>query len=386
MGRPRDRLAAGLLDALHLWAIHLSGSNEVRASEANYLSRALRATGDGLSGTHHRNTILHNIQAEVLLSHYFLRNNRFLEANYHTSAAVSLVLSSGVHRIRSGDLHASGGPLVPAVRRLPPAQDAIEENERINAFWTVLTLNNCWTTADGSPSNICYTTPDARIDTPWPLDINSPDALSLPDPSIGTVTNFLAGLPDVGVSMAALHAKAAILFEQASRLASQYHQSLINGELNQFFRSFSAVDSLIARFKESLPAVQLHPTRKILLIHCLAHVSTIQLHNPFVIENAASRMHVLESARRIVVELSHAPVNEFIYVDPIMGTLLMATCQAFIAELGRLKRHRGSGHQEKRSLVEAIQTVLAIMGIFSPSCPLMNSQLTIMQELYRNLN
>jgi hypothetical protein len=48
----------------------------------------------------------------------------------------------------------------------------MEEYERVNAFWAVLTMKNCWTTADGSPSNISYTVPDARIDTPWPADIN----------------------------------------------------------------------------------------------------------------------------------------------------------------------------------------------------------------------
>ncbi len=47
----------------------------------------------------------------------------------------------------------------------------------------------------------------------------------LPESSIGTVTAFLANQPDNGVSEAALHAKAAILFEQASRLAVQYRPS-----------------------------------------------------------------------------------------------------------------------------------------------------------------
>jgi hypothetical protein len=57
---------------------------------------------------------------------------------------------------------------------MPLPMDATEEAERINAFWTVLTLNNCWTTADGSPSNIAYADPDVGIDTPWPSDINAP--------------------------------------------------------------------------------------------------------------------------------------------------------------------------------------------------------------------
>jgi hypothetical protein len=95
--------------------------------------------------------------------------------NQHLSAAVSLVFSSGLHRIRSADAYAIRGPLGPAFHSLTAPGNTVEECERINALWTVLTLNNCWTTADGSPSNISYTVPDARIDTPWPLDMTATD-------------------------------------------------------------------------------------------------------------------------------------------------------------------------------------------------------------------
>jgi hypothetical protein len=81
MGHRGHGLAAGLLDVVYLWAVHLSGSGEFAAHEPSYLSCALRMAADALSGTHY-NTVLHAIQAEVLLSHYFLRNARFLEGKY----------------------------------------------------------------------------------------------------------------------------------------------------------------------------------------------------------------------------------------------------------------------------------------------------------------
>ncbi|KAF7333416.1 Fungal-trans domain-containing protein [Mycena venus] len=357
MNQNGERPAAGLLDVVYLFAIHLSGSEEVSAHEVNYRSRALRTAADTLSGTHY-NTVLHSIQAE------------------------------GLHRIRSADPHATGGPLGPAFHSLAPPRDAIEECERINAFWTVLTLNNCWTTADGSPSNISYTVPDARIDTPWPLDINTSDVhtQALPDSSIGTVTTFLANLPDSGVSEAALHAKAGILFEQASRLASHYRPNILNNEqLNQFYLSFNSIDAVIEGFKLNIPTVQPHSTREMLVIHCLAHVATIQLHNPFVIDVDASRLRVLSSARTIVADLIQASVNEFVYINPIMGTLLMATCQVFITELVRVRPHRpldSPSLPEKRTLMDAIETVLAVMNVFAPGCKLMDSQLVTMQQLY----
>ncbi|KAJ7679457.1 Zn(2)-Cys(6) binuclear cluster domain-containing protein [Mycena polygramma] len=376
LGHPGEPPAAVLLDVVRLWAIHISDSPEFAVYESIYLSRALRTAAD----PHQQNTILHTIQAKVLLAHYFLRNTRFLEGKYHLSAAVSLVLSSGLHRVRSAEAGAGG----PAFLRLPPARDVIEESERVSAFWTVLTMNNCWTTADGSPSNISYTVPDARIDTPWPFDVNTPGLQNqiFPDSSMGTVTTFLSNLPDNGTSESALHAKAAILFEQASRISSQFRPDMSNDQRTQFYASFTAMDTLIDGFKTALPAIHPESSRELLVAHSLTHVAAIQLHNPFVVDVEASRVRALDAAHAVVADFAQVPVGEFGFIDPIMGTLLMATCQVFIAELSRTRRRLPSNSQEERMLLDAIDTVLAIMNVFAPTCRLMQSQLVAMQQLY----
>ncbi|KAJ6525004.1 hypothetical protein B0H19DRAFT_1085120 [Mycena capillaripes] len=258
---------------------------------------------------------------------------------------------------------------------LPPPRDAIEEAERIN---------NCWTTADGSPSNISHTGPDLRIHTPWPLDVDAPIShnQTLPFSSIGTVANFLASRPDSAVSMAAMYAKAAILFEHAAHLASHYRPSAdVNTEqLNQFFHSFNSIDTLIERFKTTLPAVHLHPTRQMLLIYTLVHVATIQLHNPFIVNIEPSLVRVLDSARVVVTALAQLPVNEFMFINPIRGTLLMAT--------SRFKRHRarnGPVRPEKTVLTNAIDTVRPAMNIFAARCSLMGSQLRTMRLPHHGL-
>ncbi|KAF7326669.1 Fungal-trans domain-containing protein [Mycena venus] len=383
LGHSGQRPAPVLLDVVHLWAIHLSGSAEFTAYESNYLSRALHTAVNALSGVHSGNTVLYTTQAEVLLTLYFVQNTRFLEAKYHLSTAVSLVISSGLHRIRSAESYATGGHSTASRGSMTPPRDGIEECERINAFWTVLTVNNCWTTADGSPSNISYTDPDTRIDTPWPLDLNAPGSHSQvpPESSFGTVTAFLGNQPDSGTSMAALHAKAAILFEQASKLASQYHPNMNNKR--QFYASFTSADTLIERFKLSLPTVHSHSSREMIVTHSLAHVATIQLHNPFVMDTDASRSRVITSARTIVANIAQVPLNKFGYIDPIMGTLFMAACQVFVTELKRLRRHRPMNSPvppEERFVVDATETILAAMNIFAPSCQLMNSQLIAMQR------
>ncbi|KAJ7232178.1 hypothetical protein B0H12DRAFT_1262412 [Mycena haematopus] len=406
VGQSGQRPAAGLLDVVYLWAIHLSGSEEFITDEAGYLSRALRTAADALSGTH-ANTVLHSIQTEVLLANYFLRNTRFLEGKYvsnpplidpapltDTNWPAPQRRGFARHQLWAASnsdcgLVCGGGPLGPvsgpAFHSLTPPRDVIDECERINALWTVLTMNNCWTTADGSPSNISYTDPQARIDTPWPVDIDTLDlnARALPDSSFGTVSSFLGNVPDGGVSEAALHAKAAILFEQASRLASQYRPNMNDEQLTQLSLSFNAIDTLIDGFKLSVRGTatgQMHSTPGPSLSR------EMLLHNPFIVDNEPSRLRVLDAARAVVADLVSAPVTGFVYVDPIMGTLLMATCQVFVTELGRLKSHRpfndSAVPQEERSIMDAIDTVLAVMNVFAPGCRLMNSQLIAMQQLY----
>lgn len=170
--RGRD-LPPVLLNVMYLWGIHLSKDARVAAYEPAFLQHALRSTAASLAGSHPR-TVLHSMQASVLLAYYFVRNARFLESRYHISAAVSIALSAGLHRVRSAAQAGAGdrgvGVLPSGHAALPAPQSAAEEGERISAFWTVLTLNNCWAGTDGSPSNVSYGEGGLKIDTPWPLE------------------------------------------------------------------------------------------------------------------------------------------------------------------------------------------------------------------------
>lgn len=159
-----------LLNTAYLWGVHLSGSEEWAAYAPAFLSLSVRSAAESLASSHPQK-ILHGIQAEVLLTYYFLCNVRILEAKYHASAAVSLAISSGLGRMRTTEQSSDYITSLGELGILPPPQDPIEEGERIHGFWTVLTLNNVLAGADGSPSNISYSDPGARIDTPWPLDL-----------------------------------------------------------------------------------------------------------------------------------------------------------------------------------------------------------------------
>ena len=94
---------------------------------------------------------------------------------------------------------------------------------------------------------------------------------------------------------------------------------MLTEELNQIYVSLRAIDNLIEGFKLILPTVQSHSKRQMLVIHSLVNVATIQLHNPFVADVEASRIRELAAAQAVVADLGQVPVNDFVYVDPIMG-------------------------------------------------------------------
>lgn len=162
------------MNAVFLWGAHLSTSNAVRSYESAFLTRATAALSAALRDSHY--TVMHLIQAEVLVANYFFSMSRFLEGRYHCSAAVALALSCGLTKIRSSAAHppSHGGVHVEHRRdqHLPPPRDAIDEGERIRGFWYVYALDKSWAVALGSPphfNGIAQT--GSYVDTPWPLEM-----------------------------------------------------------------------------------------------------------------------------------------------------------------------------------------------------------------------
>ncbi|KAJ6582571.1 hypothetical protein DFH09DRAFT_1439378, partial [Mycena vulgaris] len=294
-----------LLNVLYLWGVHLSKDERITVYEPAFLAHALRSTASSLSGTHPR-TVLHSVQASVLLAYYFIRNARFLEGKYHTSAAASIAISAGLHRIRG----APGGATAEA---LPPTSDAREEGERISAFWEVLTLDNCWAGMDGSPSNIAYGPAGVKIDTPWPLETRGYRSHLLPRRSSDTIARFLGDAPDDTTSEPALHAKAGILFVSATRLGARYHGTPRNDP------EFAVLDRKIDTFTTALPAIQ---SKALMVVHTLAHVASIQLHKPLVKEHGFARSKALASARSVVNILVKTDIPKVGLIDPVLAVSL----------------------------------------------------------------
>ncbi|KAJ3868119.1 hypothetical protein EV359DRAFT_77966 [Lentinula novae-zelandiae] len=288
-------------------------SASVSSQEALYLSRA-QIDVAGILSSSHPDRIVHGIQAELLLSTYLFRSGCILEGKYHLSAATSIAFGAKLHKIRSlnGDRDILTSAALPWVvpglstsstskfeNRLnvdsakdpdtlfPHSVDPISEGERINAFWTVITMSNCWAlAADSSPNPILERYME-DIDTPWPMDIEDYEKNLSPDYlDSATVLKLLRGhqpgnTAGKGYSKLALHAQASIFLSRAASIALAYHPNMQSLPATEFATSFLELDSVIDHFIETLKSPISNDSHESILFttHMIAHLATILLHS-----------------------------------------------------------------------------------------------------------
>ncbi|KAG7095157.1 hypothetical protein E1B28_005936 [Marasmius oreades] len=364
-----------LLSAAYLLGALLTRVQDTASYEQDLLATTLHETAQGLAGAH-PDRLLQTIQAEVLVANYFFLYGRALEGKYHVTAAVSLVLGAGFHKIGSSQQQALPRLGLDAPLSL---ESVAKEIENIRALWMVLIMNHCWTSADGAASYIAYDHPESRIDAPWPVDIEYQPSQVLSLRGSDTIEKFLRGNPDDGISLLALHAKAAILFEQASFLHRQYRPNMSLKDATRFQSSFNNLDSLIRRFISKLPPIisSSRPIvlRRLMLINTLARVSLIQMHYTFSAHDMSSRSLILTTAESIVLALRNTVLDDFPSIDPIMATLWGATAKVFIEEIVASRDSSlQSGLHRQRSpheLMSAVELVISVMARFSPYSEMM---------------
>ncbi|KAF8826230.1 hypothetical protein HHX47_DHR6000693 [Lentinula edodes] len=223
----QSRPCPGLLSTVYLWGIHLSPQTQRQDLEYTLLMRALRDTASDLSTSNpHPHQFMHTIQAETLLGYFCFRNGNILEAKRHAASAASLALGCGLNNLRSSHEQQQWMSNI----NLPPPQDAIEEGERINAFWAVFTLYQDIAVTVDPLRSVCgvFDAPGCRIDTPWPLDMNMYKKNILPTRSSSTVYEFLNHIQQNVdehqlASATNMITKASLLLHQASFVAGQYY-------------------------------------------------------------------------------------------------------------------------------------------------------------------
>ncbi|KAJ6542349.1 hypothetical protein DFH09DRAFT_1089168 [Mycena vulgaris] len=371
------RPAPALLSVVYLWGLRLSKEPQLIPQEPGFLSRALKLIAKGLS-TIHPPKIMHNLQAEMLLAYYFFASGRFLEGKYHTAAAVSLGLSTRIHTVRSVN--------VPSAGPLPAPRDAIEEGERIHAFWILMVLDKTWAVSLSENPHLDLQHPSCSVDTHWPLEMDDykKGRLNSAARYNSTVHKFFHGVPtsDRGMSTIAMLSKAALLWQRADRLVRDWKPDMLEAERTAFEILFSALDGRIDDFRATLvpPNQIMQPTptmiRTLVVAHSIAHTATIRLYSiPPVCADTAGGRKSLAAARAVLSIIVSVPLQHFSYINPIMGTVWVAACQIILDKIHAIggQRAAGPGCQERESLTALLGQTLDVLPAFAATFPLLSA-------------
>ncbi|KAI9060917.1 hypothetical protein FKP32DRAFT_994942 [Trametes sanguinea] len=391
-----------LLNVMYLVGAKLSNNPQVQAQEQAYLTRALQHLPAALPED--PRGAIYVMQAEVILANYFFSSNRQLEGVYHMNAAVSIAMASKLHMVRSARRSRSTADA--ASYRLPPPVDTLEEGERINGFWTVFILDRCWAVGTGSAP--AFTDDEAngtQIDTPWPMDLAAYQTVGVLSPSLRcallistdvqhpfpsdfrttrTVHSFISGVEGEGnaghQSILAMHAKAAILYEGATRLASRYNPS------SQ--AAFLSLDNRIERFRQALPRLErldqsrADAVRTGLLVHTLSHCASIQLHTPLVQDRVTANSRTYQAAHAAVRALRSIDDGILGCVNPFLGILWGSVGKVIMQAMATARRMRAAGAAsasqgmpDERILQSESDLLCRAMGQSAPFSPLMSAQI-----------
>ncbi|KAJ6596329.1 hypothetical protein DFH09DRAFT_1357420 [Mycena vulgaris] len=331
----QHRPSPALLSAVYLWGSILTGP-----SQSPYTPDAFLLL------------LLETVQAEVLLSLFYLYAAHPVQGRYHCAAATSLALGAHLHLVRSPQQHNEQYPPFPMGTSLMPGTvDSAEETEGINAFWGVVILNNYWVATDGSPSFIPY---DANIHTPWPFHSEGG----------ATITKFLNGNDAVGSSLVALLAKASILLERIIAFCNRTVEPADKVV-------FSSLETRLLNFQASLPLVG--GAHTLMLTHAFTDLAIIRLHAPYVRISETSRYMALTAAARIAKNregLNLTPGTSA--VEPIFGAIYATIGKFYMSEMifSQPDSVGGRGQDEYLQLEMRFNDLMTTMASLAPYSPI----------------
>ncbi|KAJ7059668.1 hypothetical protein C8F01DRAFT_1295698 [Mycena amicta] len=357
-GHP-NRPAPSLLSVTYLWgAILARAPLSPPYSPDTFLQYAHQNLPRDIAGFELNPRLhLHAIQAQVLLSYYYLHIARPVEGRSHAAAAVSLALSAGLHSIAPPHAGKSEAfpefPLRQTGVLFSPPVDPREASERINSWWSVWVLNNYWVAAHGSGSAIPSR---VTIDTPWPGSSTSGS----------TVMRFLNGNEQETFNPVALLAKATTLLERT--VAFSAHTT---GPPDTSV--FSSIASRIQAFYAKLPPLPGNGSKPVIIAYLLADLAIVRLHAPYA--NAVStspnpsRGAVFAAAGRIVANLSGLGMED-IKVEPVVGIISATVATVYINELttlcNELDHRRRAQYQEIELQLRNLMNIMSVNASSSP--------------------
>ncbi|KAF5369006.1 hypothetical protein D9758_002866 [Tetrapyrgos nigripes] len=363
-----------LRHSVYLLGLHLCPS--LRQYESVFLQNVLRPDFTAVQIQY----TVQNIQAEVLLIHYFLRQGSFAEAQRRLNSAQSFMVTYGLHKMGQdqnihdplfGDATSNSGQV--SRSSLPPPVDSIEYGERLCAFWTVVHLYKFWT----SQSELSQLL-DEKITTPFPLGMSvyEQNLPSIDSPCHLTLKVFFnAPIMDASDSLLTLTVKASVLFERAIYWSLNSEEDIrgfyqFKTNLFEFIRAFMSQ----SRFRPQYSKQDF----EVLKIHTMIHVAVINFWRNR--SDREAKMDSVNAAQAAANGLRNTP-NPYDegHIDPMFGPLWSSVCNVLFSSVTDMESLLPISNEETLSHYSNLKglagDVLRAMRVYSPTCSVINSQL-----------
>ncbi|KAJ7092151.1 hypothetical protein C8R44DRAFT_410290 [Mycena epipterygia] len=347
-----ERPSPSLLSAVYLWGSVLSPGMpaDVYSEDAFLLSALKNLPADIRGFSIHPKLVFDTIQAEVLLSLYYLHAAIPVQGRYHAAGAASLALSAGLHTVGAGEQHEPYPDFPLAEELLTPTFDQACGTQRFEAFWSVMMLNNCWLAAYGCPSAI---PPELAIDIPWPSGTQTG----------ATIARFFDGDDQDGYSPVALVTKASILLERVISLSGRRPVDV---------DAFTTLDERLHKFQSALPPSS--SDQLLFMAHALTDLAIIRLHARRARMSQTSRYKCLATAGRVMSNTEAFDFSEPAHrAHPMLGPLFANVWTVYTDELSAL----GGGHASPaaRAIYNEIQerlgSLMSAMVLLAGRSPVM---------------
>ncbi|KAJ7260488.1 hypothetical protein B0H12DRAFT_1069720 [Mycena haematopus] len=355
----RDRPSPALLSAVYLWGTVLSSVTPEPYTADAFLACALQNIPQDLVGiAEHPELVVHTIQAEVLLSLYYLHIACPVQGRYHASVAASIALGANLHSIRSQRYHSAYPPFT-LETSLPPPRTPAEESIRIDAFWAAVVVNNLWTGVEGSPS------------------LSVAGQLTPALQGGATITKFLNGNDEHGSSAMAHLAKASILLERIIAFSGR-----TVGPPDP--TSLASLDRRLHTFQAALAPLPGAPT--LVLTHALVDLAIVRLHAPYMRTSDSARAKCLAAAARVVVGVGAVSILDGARSsDPMLGPIYAAVAGVYVDEITALRQ---PGRRSPRAMALSgeletrLGTLMSVMASLAPYSPLVERCFFDMRSAY----
>ncbi|KAL0574158.1 hypothetical protein V5O48_007798 [Marasmius crinis-equi] len=292
LGHP-SRPHPGLMYTIYFLIAYLHSGSDLAQDGSDYLAQVVLQVGlmllssSSSTTSGHPKTLIHAVQAQILLAKYFFLEHRTLEGKYHLGMAVSLVSSAGLYSYTSTSTYTS------------------VDTEKVNAFWMVYSMHSVWDPPGGAVE-------EQKINVPWLMD-DSQTQIRMPRnwADQPTVTRFLSGVTQASPSgsLMELYSKACILLSRATSLAN----------------AAASIDSQGSEVQ----------VRTVILIRTLTHASTIQL--PSTNKDTRTSIKSLTVARGATNTLQ-TPSPQVLVVNSIFGVLRGIIGSVLVNEIWRLRQ------------------------------------------------